>query len=126
MLIFVCDYVKIMREFKFIIRLCFLKLKVKIYLDVFKDFIRIFEVKKFLEIEIELYLILLFDIDFVNVCMELIVELNGLEGKVMGGCFIENGDIVLVYYSFNWLLYFNNLKLKWKINLKWILIDVVC
>lgn len=73
------------------------KLRLNLYLDVFKVLMRILEVKKFLEIQIEFYLVLLCGIDFVNVCMELIGELNGLEGDVIGGCFLENGNIVLVY-----------------------------
>lgn len=42
-------------------------------------------------------MVFLYGIELVNVIMELICELNGLEGDVFGGCFLENGDIVLVY-----------------------------
>lgn len=49
-------------------------------------------------------MVLLCGIDFVNVRMEFIGELNGLEGDVIGGCFLENGDIVLVYRDLNRML----------------------
>lgn len=42
-------------------------------------------------------MVFLCGIDLVNVIMELICEFNGLKGDVIGGCFFDNGDIVLVY-----------------------------
>lgn len=62
-------------------------------------------------------LILLRVIDLSGVSMELICELNGFVGDVMGGCFLENGDIVLVNCGFKELLYYRNYEIVWKVNL---------
>lgn len=51
----------------------------------------------FLEIETELHLVPLCGIDYANACIELIAELNGSNGDVTWGCFLENGDIILAH-----------------------------
>lgn len=58
--------------------------------------------------------------------MELIGELNGSEGDVTGGCFLENGNIVLAHQASNRLLQYNKLELKREMNLEWKPRDVVC
>lgn len=40
-------------------------------------------------------------IDFISVKMKLICELFDLNGNIIGGCFLENGDIILIDYNFN-------------------------
>lgn len=94
--------------------------------DVSKDLTRILEVKTFSEIQTELHLVPLCGIDFANARMELIGELNGSEGDVTGGCFLENGNIVLAHRASNRLLQYNKLELKREMNLKWTPRDVVC
>lgn len=47
-------------------------------------------------------------IDFISVEMKLICELFDLNGDIIGGCFLENGDIILVGCNFSKLLYYSN------------------
>lgn len=57
--------------------------------------------------------------------MELICVLNGLKGDVTGGCFLENGDIVLAHQSSSRILQFTNSKLT-REKIEWKPIDVAC
>lgn len=57
--------------------------------------------------------------------MELICELNGSKGDVTGGCFLDNGDIVLAHNSSSRILQFTNSKLTREKN-DWKPIDVAC
>lgn len=101
-------------------------MRVKLNSNVSEDLTRILEVKKFANIQTEQHLVPLCGIDFANASMELICELNGSKGDVTGGCFLENGDIVLANQSSNRMLQFNNFRLKKKMNLEWKPRDVVC
>lgn len=40
-------------------------------------------------------------IDFINVEMKVFYELFDLSGEIIGGCVLENEDIILVDYYFN-------------------------
>lgn len=90
-----------MREFKHVTKLSTSKLRLNLHSDVSKDLTRILEVKTFSEIQTELHLVTLCGIDFANARMELIGELNGSKGDVTGGCFLENGNIVLAHRTSN-------------------------
>lgn len=96
--------------------------------NVSDDLVKILELKQFADtcMQTELRLVPLSGIDFPNAHIELIGELNNSEGDVTGGCFLENGDIVLAHYSSNRILQFNHFKLKKEINLEWKPRDVVC
>lgn len=96
--------------------------------NVSDDLVKILELKQFADtcMQTELRLVPLSGIDFPNAHIELIGELNNSDGDVTGGCFLENGDIVLAHYSSNRILQFNHFKLKKEINLEWKPRDVVC
>lgn len=56
--------------------------------------------EKFLDLKIYMKLVLFCGIDFISVNMMLICKLFDLNGDIIGGCFLENGDIVLVDSNF--------------------------
>lgn len=114
-----------MREFKHVTRSCPSKLRVKLHSNVSKDLTRTLEVKQFSEIETELHLVPLFGIDFAHASMEMNCDLNGAKGDVTGGCFLENGDIILAHQSSSRILQFTNFKLTREIG-EWKSIDVAC
>lgn len=93
---------------------------------VLKDLIGIFYVKIFIDLRIYMKLILLWGIDFINVNMKLICELFGLIDNIIGGCFLENGDIVLVDNDFSYLLYYSNVVFICIVDLIMEFYDVVC
>uniref|UniRef100_K1PQH4 Transcription intermediary factor 1-beta n=1 Tax=Magallana gigas TaxID=29159 RepID=K1PQH4_MAGGI len=119
-------YFKIIREFKHVTKSSPSRLRLSLHSDVSKDLTRVLEVEKFSDIQTEPHLVPLCGIDFANTRMELIGELNGSEGGVTGGCFLENGDIVLAYRDSNRMLQYNKLELKRERNMEWIPRDVVC
>lgn len=95
--ILVRDYVKIKRQLKHIKRSNPSKLRINLDSDVSENLTRILQVQKFSEIQTKLHLVPLCGIDLANATMELIFELNGSKGDVTGGCFLDNGDIVLAH-----------------------------
>lgn len=115
-----------MREFQHVTKSTPSKVRINLHSDVSKDLMRILEVKKFSDIQTELHLVPLCSIDFANARMELIGELNGSEGDVTGGCFLDNGDIVLAHRGSNRMLQYNKLELKRQMNMEWKPRDVVC
>lgn len=120
------DYINIRSQVEDFVTWGLSQMRVKLNSNVSEDLTRILEVKKFANIQTEQHLVPLCGIDFANASMELICELNGSKGDVTGGCFLENGDIVLAHQSSNRMLQFNNFRLKKKMNLEWKPRDVVC
>lgn len=70
-------------------------------LNFLKDFIGVFKVIKFIDLKIEMKFVFLRGIEFINVEMKVFYELFDLSGEIIGGCFLENEDIILVDYYFN-------------------------
>ncbi|XP_052682104.1 uncharacterized protein LOC128162766 [Crassostrea angulata] len=123
--ILVRDYVKIKRQLKHIKRSNPSKLRIHLDSDVSQNLTRILQVQKFSEIQTKIRLVPLCGIDFANATMELIRELNGSKGDVTGGCFLENGDIVLAQQSSSRISQFTNSKLT-REKIEWKPIDVAC
>lgn len=61
-------------------------------------------------------LVLFCGFDLINVNMLLICELLGLNSFIFGGCFLENGDIILVDNDLNYLLYYSNVVFVCKVK----------
>nr|XP_034310284.1 tripartite motif-containing protein 45-like [Crassostrea gigas] len=103
------------------------QMQVKLNSNVSEDLVRILELKKFSDtcMQTELQLVPLCGIDFSNASIKLVAELYDSEGDVTGGCFLENGDIVLAHQSSSRILQFNHFKLKKEISLNWKPIDIV-
>lgn len=109
--ILVRDYVKIKRQLKHIKRSNPSKLRMNLDSDVSENLTRILQVQKFSEIQTKFHLVPLCGTDLANATMELIFELNGSKGDVTGGCFLDNGDIVLAHNSSSRIFQFTNSKL---------------
>lgn len=123
--ILVRDYVKIKRQLKHIKRSHPFKLRINLDSDVSENLTRILQVQKFSEIQTKYHLVPLCGIDLANATMELIFELNGSKGDVTGGCFLDNGDIVLAHRSSSRILQFTNSKLT-REKKDWKPLDVAC
>lgn len=115
--ILVQDYLKIRRQFEHVTRSSPSKLRLKLYSRFSEDLTKIPQVTKFSDIKTEMESIPLRVIDLSGASMELICELNGSDGDVTGGCFLENGDIVLANRGSKELLHYRNYEIVRKANL---------
>uniref|UniRef100_A0A8W8M756 Tripartite motif-containing protein 45 n=1 Tax=Magallana gigas TaxID=29159 RepID=A0A8W8M756_MAGGI len=115
--ILVQDYLKIRRQFEHVTRSSPSKLRLKLHSHFSEDLTRILQVTKFSDIKTEIKSLPLRGIDLSCATMELICELNGCDGDVTGGCFLENGDIVLANRDSKQLLHYRNYELVQKVTI---------
>lgn len=111
--VFVQEYFKIKGQFRHVTRSDLSKLRIKMHLDVSKDLTSILGVTKFADLNEETKSIPLCEIDLTCANMKLVCELVDSNGDVPGGCFLQNGDIILADYKYSQLLHVqcNNMKL---------------
>lgn len=75
------------------------------------DLTGILKVTQFTDLKTEMKYVPLRGIDFTNTEMKIIFELPDSSGDITGGCFLENGDIILVDHHSNQLLHYSNAAL---------------
>ena len=78
------------------------------------------------DVKIEANSIPIWDIDLTRANMKMACELPESSGNVTGGCFLENGDIVIADYTNKHCLYYSNGKLVRKLQLSRNPRDVIC
>lgn len=125
--VLVQEYFKIKGQFRHVARSDLSKLRVKMHSDVSKDLTGILGVTKFADLKAETKSIPLNEIDLTCATMKLVCELDDSNGYVTGGCFLKNGDIILVDHNNSQLLHYNNYnKLVRKAHLGFQPEDAVC
>lgn len=124
--VLVQEYFKIKGQFRHVTRSDLSKLRIKMHLDVSKDLTGILGVTKFADLKAETKSIPLCEIDLTCANIKLVCELNDSNTDVTGGCFLQNGDIILVDHSHSQLLHYNNKKLVRKADLAPQPQDAVC
>lgn len=124
--VLVHEYFKIKRQFRHVKMSGLSKCTVKLNADVCNDLSGILEVTKFADLKAETKSIPLNEIDLTYASMKLVCELDDSNGDVTGGCFLQNGDIILADHKYSQLLHYNNRKLVRKSNLGFQPEDAVC
>lgn len=109
--VLVDEYIKIKRQFRHVSRSDLSKFSVKLSSTVSKDLTGILEVSKFADFKAETKFIPLSEIDLSCSKMKLVCEFDDSDSDVTGGCFLQNGDIILVDHSSSQLLHYSNKEL---------------
>nr|XP_022308052.1 tripartite motif-containing protein 45-like [Crassostrea virginica] len=109
--ILVQDYLKIKQQFNDLTKLGLHRLVVKLHSDASKELLRILECFRLEEVKMMTVSIPLGGLDFTSAKMKMVCELPDSDGDVTGGCYLENGDIVLARLSSKECLYYRNEKL---------------
>ncbi|XP_052707666.1 E3 ubiquitin-protein ligase TRIM39-like [Crassostrea angulata] len=124
--VLVQEYFKIKGQFRHVTRSDLSKCKLKLNADVSKDLTGILEVTKFADLKTKTTSIPLSGIDMTCATMKLVCELDDSNVGVTGGCFLQNGDIILADHNHSQLLHYSNKKLVHKTNLGFQPQDAVC
>lgn len=122
------NYFKIKRQFRHVTKSDLSKCTVKFKADVSKDLTGILEVTKFADLKTETTSIPLSGIDLTCATIKLVCELgeSNINGDVTGGCFLQNGDIILADHNNSQLLHYSNKELVRKAELGFQPRDAVC
>ena len=124
--IFVQDYFRIKRQFKQVTGLNLFKPTVKLHSYAAKQLSNILDTVRLGDVRMETKSVSVWGIDLTCADMKLVFELPESGGNVTGGCFLENGDIVLVDKTSTYCLYYSNGKLVRKVQLRGNPRDVIC
>ena len=125
-IVLVQNYLKIKRQFKQNTELGCYKPSVKIHSDASGQLSTILDKCQIDDIKVEAKSTPMCDIDFTCADMKMVCELPESGGNVTGGCFLENGDIIIPGYNNKHCLYYSNKKLVRKIHLSRYPQDVKC
>nr|XP_022308045.1 uncharacterized protein LOC111114047 [Crassostrea virginica] len=110
--VLVQKYLKIKRQFKQITGLGCYKPSVKIHSDASVQLSTILDKFQIDEVKVEAKSTPMWDIDLTCANMKMVCELPESDDfNVFGGCFLENGDIVIADYDNKYCLYYSNEKL---------------
>ena len=109
------NYLKIKRQFKQITEFGCYKPSVRLHSDACGQLSTILERCQIDDIKVEAKSTPIWGIDLTCADMKMVCELPESGGNVTGGCFLENGDIVLAVHSSTQCLYYSNFKLVRKI-----------
>ncbi|XP_065929896.1 uncharacterized protein [Magallana gigas] len=120
--VLVNEYLKIKKQFAYVSKSGLSQISLQLQSSVSKDLAGILHVKKFTDLKTRIKSIPLCGIDFTSANMKLICELPG----TTGGCFLKNGDIVLVDHDSCQLLHYRNAVLVRKAKLEILPLDAVC
>lgn len=123
--ILVQDYLKIRRQFEHVTRSSPSNLRLKLHSHFAEDLSRILQVTKFSDIKTDIETIPLRGIDLSCACMKMICDLTGSKGDITGGCFLQNGEIVLANRGSKELLHYRNYELVRKVTIGMQTRDVV-
>ncbi|XP_078320301.1 uncharacterized protein LOC111114055 [Crassostrea virginica] len=124
--ILVQDYLKIKQQFNDLTKLGLHRSVVELHSDASKELLRILECFQLEEVKMMTVSIPLGGLDFTSARMKMVCELPDSEGDVTGGCYLENGDIVLARHSSKECLYYSNEKLVRKNIIKGSPRDIIC
>nr|XP_022303186.1 E3 ubiquitin/ISG15 ligase TRIM25-like isoform X2 [Crassostrea virginica] len=117
--ILVQNYLKIQRQFKQVTGLCLYKTCVDLHSEASKQLLKILDTLGLEDVRVDVKSIPIGSIDLTHADMKLICELPGSGGGYMfGGCFLENGDIVLADWNSRHCLFYSNNKLVRKLTLE--------
>ena len=120
------DYLKIKQQSYDLTKLSFHRSVVELHSDASKELLGILECFRLEEVKMMTLSIPLGGLDFTSAKMNMVCELPDSDGDVTGGCYLENGDIVLARKSSKECLYYSNEKLVRKNILKGYPRDVIC
>ena len=115
--VLVQNYLKIKRQFKQITELGCYKPSVKIHSDASGKLSTILDKCQIDDVKVEAKSTPIWDIDLTCADMKMVCELPKSCGSVTGGCFLENGDIVLAHFNNKHCLYYSNARLVRKTQL---------
>ncbi|XP_078321499.1 uncharacterized protein LOC144621703 [Crassostrea virginica] len=114
--ILVQNYLKIKRQFKQVTGLCLYKTSVDLHSEASKQLLKILDTLGLEDVRVEVKST---PIDLTCADIKLVCELPETGGgDIFGGCFLENGDIVLADCNFRHCLYYSNNKLVRKLTLE--------
>nr|XP_022306587.1 uncharacterized protein LOC111112974 [Crassostrea virginica] len=125
--VLVQNYLKIKRQFKQVTKLGLFKPSVKMQSDATKQLSTILDKCQIHvhDVKVEVKSTPICDIDLTCADMKLVCELPESDCCAIGGCFLENGDIVLPNYKNKQCLYYSNYYLVRKIQPKGEPYDVI-
>nr|XP_022306577.1 uncharacterized protein LOC111112968 isoform X2 [Crassostrea virginica]XP_022306578.1 uncharacterized protein LOC111112968 isoform X2 [Crassostrea virginica] len=123
--ILVQNYLKIKRQFKQVTELGLFKPSVKLQSDATKQLSTILDKCQIDDVKVEAKSTPMWDIDLTCANMKMVCELPESGCNVTGGCFLENGDIVIADNNSKQCLYYSNGKLVRKIQPKGKPYDVI-
>nr|XP_022305488.1 E3 ubiquitin-protein ligase TRIM31-like [Crassostrea virginica] len=124
--ILVQNYLKIKRQFKHVTGLCLNQPSVKLHSEASKQLSTILDTFGLADVKVEVKYIPIGRIDLTCADMKLVCELSESgAGDIFGGCFLENGDIVLADSKSFHCLYYSNGNLVRKITVRGYARDVV-
>nr|XP_022310584.1 uncharacterized protein LOC111115949 isoform X2 [Crassostrea virginica]XP_022310585.1 uncharacterized protein LOC111115949 isoform X2 [Crassostrea virginica] len=124
--VLVQNYLKIKSQFKQITELGFYKPSVKLHSNASGQLSAILDKYQIDDVKVEVKSTPIWDIDLTCADMKMLCELPESGGSVTGGCFLENGDIVIADNNNKHCLYYSNEKLVRKIQLSRYPQDVIC
>ncbi|XP_078321921.1 E3 ubiquitin-protein ligase TRIM33-like [Crassostrea virginica] len=110
--ILVQNYLKIKRQFKQVTGLCLYKTSVNLHSEASKQLSTILDTFSLGDVKVEAKSIPIGSIDFNCADMKLVCELPESGGcDIFGGCFLDNGDIVLADCNYRHCLFYSNRNL---------------
>nr|XP_022306579.1 protein PML-like [Crassostrea virginica]XP_022306580.1 protein PML-like [Crassostrea virginica] len=115
--VLVQNYLKIKSQFKQITELGFYKPSVKLQSDASGQLSTILDKCQIDDVKVEVKSTPIWDIDLTCADMKMVCELPESGGSGTGGCFFENGDIIIADYNNKQCLYYSNEKLVRKTQL---------
>nr|XP_022305489.1 E3 ubiquitin-protein ligase TRIM33-like [Crassostrea virginica] len=117
--ILVQNYLKIKRQFKQVTGLCLNQPSVKLHSEASKQLSTILDTFGLADVKVEVKYIPIGSIDLTCADIKLVCELPETGGgDIFGGCFLENGDIVLADSNSLHCLYYSNGNLVRKITVR--------
>ncbi|XP_078320303.1 uncharacterized protein LOC144621324 [Crassostrea virginica] len=116
--VLVQDYFNIKNQFKQITGMGLYKPCVKLHSNASKQLSTILDTLRLEDVRVETKLIPIGCIDLTCANMKMVCELPESSGYVSGGCFLDNGDIVLADRNSKHCLYYRNKNLLRKISLR--------
>ena len=119
------NYLKIKRQFKQVTGLCIYQPSVKLHSEASKHLSTILDTLGLEEVKVEVNSIPIGSFDLTCADMKLVCELPESDSDIFGGCFLENGDIVLADFNSGHCLYYSNKNLVRKITLRGFARDVI-
>ena len=123
--ILVQNYLKIKRQFKQVTGLCLYKTSVNLHSEASKQLSTILDTFGLKDVKVEVKSTPIGSIDLTCADMKMVCELPESGGDIFGGCFLENGDIVLADFDSRHCLYYSNKHLVRKITLRGNVRDVI-
>nr|XP_022303843.1 uncharacterized protein LOC111111267 [Crassostrea virginica] len=123
--ILVQNYLKIKRQFKQVTGLCLIKPSVNLHSEASKQLLTVLDTFGLKDVKVEVKSIPIGSFDVTCADMKMVCELPESGVLISGGCFLENGDIVLADFHSRHCIYYSNKHLVRKITLRGNVRDVI-